>query len=213
MPARCRPMKSPSATASIAASVAPMPDEAAPCRPCIEVPLTDPAPRCGSRPGVYCLVLRGRAHLAMHRKVGQELLDFRSPKLTRMSATMKSYITPQPVQIGLFGPEGQVARAIFARARATSPGSVHVGRSASPAVMPIGWHNGSRFIRVSQASYSTYSGHFITPIRSSKYELDTRVPNNMTTQLGATRQPFQGSRSARRNGSADLRSFYSRLLK
>src|SRR5437667_3856782 len=57
------------------------------------------------------LVLRGGAHLAVHREVGQELLDCGRAELTRVSAPVKADVTPHPLQISLLSAQREVARA------------------------------------------------------------------------------------------------------
>jgi len=59
---------------------------------------------------LQCLVLRGAAHLALHREVREELLDRGCAELARMAA-MKGDITLEPLQIRLLGTQCQVPRA------------------------------------------------------------------------------------------------------
>src|SRR5207253_1771507 len=57
------------------------------------------------------LVLRGGAHLAVHREVGQESLDCGRAELTRVPALVKTDVTPHPLQISLLSAQREVARA------------------------------------------------------------------------------------------------------
>ncbi len=72
------------------------------------------------------LVLRGGAHLAVHREVGQELLDCGRAELARVSALVKSDVTPRPLQVRLLSAQRKVARAHpLARDREQAGHSVH----------------------------------------------------------------------------------------
>jgi len=59
------------------------------------------------------LVLRGRAHLAVHREMRQELLDLGRAELARVPPLMEDHVTPDPLQVRLLAAQRQVPRAHF----------------------------------------------------------------------------------------------------
>jgi hypothetical protein len=60
---------------------------------------------------LQCLVLRRGADPALDCEVRQELLDLAGTEPARMPVPMKDDITPQPLQVGLLGPQRQMTRA------------------------------------------------------------------------------------------------------
>ena len=117
------------------------------------------------------LVLGGRADLAIHRQMGQELLHARRPEVPRMSPMVKRHVPPDPLQVRLLGTVCQMPDPHPAPRHLQQPGTLR-RHAPYPSTVPAHRSPGRHEWKQGPARTSSYiSGQSdgIYPVTSSPY--------------------------------------------